>query len=235
MIKHVIKNLGILTPDFFVVNTLADLARIDLRFPLFAKPAAGGTSQGIDIHSHVRDKAELSRTCERLLDRFRQPVLVEEYLPGREVTIGIIGTGEKAQALGTMEIILNGKAEGVGYSYHNKVNYKELVEYNLIQDELAQQAEQTALAVWRSIGARDAGRVDLRCDAQGRVHFIEVNPLAGLNPLDSDLPILCSKIKLSYHDLIRRIVESAQERTTASPQAKNPFASSSSLSKKKAN
>jgi len=109
-------------------------------------------------------------------------------------------------------VILKDNAEPGVYSYLNKKECEERVIYKLARDAEAREAETVALAAWRALGCRDAGRIDLRADAQGRINFIEVNPLAGLHPTHSDLPILWQQAGGRYEDLIRRIVESAATR-----------------------
>ena len=100
--KRVVKSHGVRTPAFAVVESEADIARVKLTYPLFAKPIAEGTGKGITTHSRSNTPAELAELCRELLQRYRQPVLVEEYLPGREFTVGIVGTGPDAQVIGTM-------------------------------------------------------------------------------------------------------------------------------------
>jgi len=212
MTKRIIRDLGIATPAFAVVADERDMETVRLPYPLFVKPVAEGTSKGIDAESRVESFAELSQTCRRLLSAYGQPLLVEAFLPGREFTVGIVGTGEEAAVLGTLEIFLKEKAEKDIYSYANKENYRELVEYRLLEGTLAAKAEEIALAVWRGLGCRDGGRVDLRADGEGNLHFLEVNPLAGLHPVHSDLPIICRLAGISYQVLIGRILESACKR-----------------------
>src|SRR5207247_1164239 len=132
-------------------------------------------------------------------------------------TVGITGTGPEARVLGVMEILLKPEAEPLVYSYANKANYEELVEYRLVTDKKALQAAEIALAAWRALGCRDAGRIDLRCDRQQRVNLIEVNPLPGLNPIRSDLCILCQLAGINYVELIATIMRSAMERWKPSP------------------
>jgi len=213
MAKRVVRDLGIPTPDFAVVDNISDIANVDCLFPLFIKPVAEGTSKGISMTSKVHNQAELRSGCMKLLERFRQPVLVEAFLPGREFTVGIVGTGGDAAALGTMEVLLQGEAEPEIYSFANKKDYETRVCYRLIDDAQAATAARIALDVWKGLGCRDAGRVDLRCDGDGRVNFLEVNPLAGLHPEHSDIVILCRKIGIPYATLIERIVASAMERS----------------------
>jgi D-alanine-D-alanine ligase len=221
--KTVVAAGGVPTPAFAVVHAPADVEQIDLPFPLFAKPVAEGTGKGVSPASKAKDRVGLKRVCEQLLAQYHQPVLVETWLPGREFTIGIMGSGEAAAALGTIEIVLRQAAEADAYSYVNKENCEELVEYHLVHashDEQVAAAEQVALCAWRILGCRDAGRVDLRCDAEGRPSFMEVNPLAGLHPEHSDLPIIATKVGLPYVELVRRIVASAAPRVEAAQRSK---------------
>jgi len=210
--KRVVRDCGVPTPDFAVVAEEADVARVALPYPLFAKPVAEGTGKGITPASRILDPAQLAAVCRDLLARYRQPVLVEAFLPGREFTVGLVGTGAAAEAVGALEVVLKDNAEPVAYSYVNKEECEERVIYRLAGDAQAREACGVALTAWRALGCRDAGRVDLRADAAGRVNFIEVNPLAGLHPSHSDLPILWQQAGRSYVELIRRIVDSASGR-----------------------
>ena len=212
MAKRVVRDLGIPTADFAVVENLAELSDLSLRFPLFVKPVAEGTSKGISKASKVCNAAELRSGCAMLLERFRQPVLVESFLPGRELTIGIVGTGRDAIALGALEVLLQAKAEPEIYSFTNKQDYKNRVQYRLADDSTAEAARQMAIAVWKGLGCRDAGRVDIRCDGEGKVSFLEVNPLAGLHPENSDLVILSRMRNIPYEKLIEGIISSAAQR-----------------------
>ena len=210
--KTLVEKCGVPTPQFAVVEKMTDLEKINLPFPLFAKPIAEGTGKGVSPASFISSPAELNDVCESLLTRFRQPVLVETWLSGREFTVGILGTGDDARVLGTLEIVLLADAEPGAYSYTNKERCEELVRYDLVRpedDSEVAEAESIALAAWRELNGRDAGRIDLRSDGNGRPNFIEANPLAGLHPEHSDLPMLATKVGMSYQELIRRIVESA--------------------------
>jgi D-alanine-D-alanine ligase len=212
MTKHVIRDMGIPTPDFAIVEKEDQITGICLSYPLFAKPVAEGTGKGITAASKINTEKELVEVCRMLLTVFKQPVLVESFLPGREFTVGIIGTGKDAIATDTMEVCLKAQAEPDVYSYINKENCEELVEYRLVYDEEAQQVRETALSAWRGLGCRDAGRMDLRSDRSGRPNFMEVNPLAGLHPQHSDLPIIFSLMGKTFHQLIDMIMHSALKR-----------------------
>ena len=213
--KRVIRDLGLATPDFALVREPGDIADVDLPYPLFAKPNAEGTGKGVTPASRIKSPAELERTCLDLLERFKQPVLVETYLPGREFTVGVIGTGAQARCCGVMEVMLGAKAEAGVYSYNNKEHWEDKVSYRLMHDEVGKACEDLVLAAWRGLGCRDGGRVDVRMDAAGRPNFIEVNPLAGLHPTHSDLPMLCRMDGMDFTTLIGHIVDSARQRLDA--------------------
>jgi D-alanine-D-alanine ligase len=220
MTKDVVRAAGVATPDFVVVNEAGGVRHIKLPFPLFAKPVAEGTGKGISCDSKINNAADLQAVCRQLLKEYRQPVLVERFLPGREFTVGILGTGRRASAIGTLEIGLLPGADADVYSYRNKEHCEELVEYRLLQDlKLRGRIEALALRAWRSIGCRDAGRIDVRLDEAGVANFIEVNPLAGLHPQHSDLPIMASMIGIDYVSLIGGIMNSARTRCRTSARA----------------
>ena len=212
MTKHVVRDLGIPTPDFAVISDPEDIGLISLPYPLFAKPVAEGTGKGITAISRIDNPKDLHTVCVNLLNTFCQPVLVETYLPGREFTVGIVGTGRETRALGAMEVILNPDAEQHAYSYENKEHYENLVRYAAVDDAEARQAMEISIRAWRGLGLKDGGRIDLRSDAHGRPHFMEVNSLAGLNPVRSDLPILCRLAGIPYDRLINDILNSALKR-----------------------
>lgn len=216
MAKHVARGCGVPTPDFALVASRAEAEAVDLALPLFVKPVAEGTSKGITGASLVRSRAALLEVCAALLDEFRQPVLVERFLSGREFTVGILGTGADARAIATLEVHLRDGADAGVYSYRNKADWRQLVEYRLLEPgEMRRETEAVALAAWRCLGCRDGGRVDVRLDDAGRPHMLEINPLAGLMPGHSDLPIMAELAGMPYRELIGWIIECARARIEA--------------------
>ncbi|MGO9410857.1 MAG: D-alanine--D-alanine ligase [Spirochaetia bacterium] len=213
--KRVVRDAGVRTPDFAMVQAIADVDQVSLAYPLFAKPIAEGTGKGVTPRSRICDPSELREVCQGLLREYRQPVLVEEYLPGREFTTGIVGTGAKAEAVGTMEVIMRDTAEPHAYTYVNKEDCDQRIFYELAGGEEARACADISLRAWRALGCRDSGRIDIRMDSAGRVSFMEVNPLAGLHPKHSDLPIICSLAGVSFQELIHRIMASARVRCGA--------------------
>ena len=213
--KTLVEKAGLPTPQFAVVENMADVKNVKLPYPLFAKPIAEGTGKGISPASCISSFEELQGVCGELLQRFDQPVLVETYLCGREFTVGLLGSGDAARVLGTLEIVLLSNAEPGAYSYTNKERCEELVRYDLVSgvnDDEVKEAERIALAAWKELQGRDGGRIDLRSDGNGQPSFIEANPLAGLHPEHSDLPMIATKVGMPYQQLINEIVQSATKR-----------------------
>lgn len=215
MAKRVVRDAGVPTPAFVVIEQLTDVHDVELAFPLFAKPVAEGSSKGVSRASIAGTPDALVAVCRTLLENYRQPVLVEQFLPGREFTVGVIGTGRSAVSLGAMEIHLGEQAEQSVYSRHNKVAWEDRVSYSLVERPMLDEAVTVALAAWRALGCRDGGRVDVRCDAHGAVNFLEVNTLPGLDPTTGDLVVLCGLNGISYRELIATIVAQACERLQA--------------------
>lgn len=215
MTKAIVRDGGLATPRSWTIDAPEQTAAIDGPYPLFAKPIAEGTGKGITPASKISDRSELRQRVAELLTTFGQSVLVETYLPGREFTVGLLGTGERTEVLGTLEIVLLDSAEPEIYSYANKESCEERVEYRLVlpeNDPAVAAAERLARDAWIALGCRDGGRIDLRCDANGQPQFLEANPLAGLHPSHSDLPMLATARGVSYRDLIGRILSSASTR-----------------------
>jgi D-alanine-D-alanine ligase len=210
--KHIIRDHGIATAPFKVVRHTDDIDEIDIPFPLFVKPIGEGTGKGIGNMSKVESHDMIRRVCMHQMETYLQPVLVEEYLPGREITVGLIGNGSQAQVLGMMEVqFLPHEKTGI-YSYHNKANYQEHISYSVPEKHLYDACAKLALNAWQVLGCKDAGRVDIRCDKNGTPNFMEVNPLAGLNPIHSDLPIIARMQGIEFQELIAMIMETATGR-----------------------
>ncbi|MBC8320438.1 MAG: ATP-grasp domain-containing protein [Bacteroidetes bacterium] len=207
--KRVIRDAGLATPEFYVVSSLVDTEKINLPFPLFAKPVAEGTGKGINSSSVINNLEELKNQCSVLLSEFNQAVLVEKYLTGREFTVGVVGTGNHARTVGTMEIVLKENAEENVYSYVNKEQCETLIEYKPVLGIEKDACEALALEAYKLLDCEDGGRVDIRMDENGNPNFLEINPLAGLHPEHSDLPILCHLNGIPYLELMRMIMNSA--------------------------
>ncbi|MCU1230476.1 MAG: dalaninedalanine ligase [Acidobacteria bacterium] len=174
-----------------------------LRFPLFAKPANEGSSMGITERSLCHNEADLAETVNTLTKY--GPVLVEEFLPGDEFTVGIID----GEVLAVMQVVPRETTEHFIYSLEVKRDYTNRVDYKLVD---APDVAEVALAVWRAFDLRDVARVDVRRDRDGVASFVEVNPLPGVHPINSDLVIMANAAGWTYQQLIARIVASAERR-----------------------
>jgi D-alanine-D-alanine ligase len=174
-----------------------------MTFPLFAKPANEGSSMGITERSLCHNEAELNETVNTLTKY--GPVLVEEFLSGDEFTVGIVD----GEVLAVMQVVPREQAEYFIYSLEVKRDYTNCVDYKLVE---APDVADVALAVWRAFDLRDVARVDVRRDRDGVANFVEVNPLPGVHPINSDLVIMAKAAGSTHEQLIARIVASAERR-----------------------
>ncbi len=211
MTKRVVRDAGVPTPDFAIVSCEKDLEKINLPYPLFVKPNAEGSGKGITLKSKVNSPEALRETC---IEQWKAAptLLVETYLPGREFTVGILGTGEESFSIGAMEVSFRANAIEAIYSYDMKTNYENFIDYSLPGKDIIQKCSEVALKAWKVLECRDGGRIDIRMDEKGIPNFIEVNPLAGLNEETSDLPILARMNGYDYDFIIRHVMESASKR-----------------------
>ncbi len=217
--KHVMQSAGMRTAPFRVAADLVEVDRVDLAFPLFVKPLAEGSSMGVRVTSRVNDRNALIREAQRCFTDYRQPILIEEFLPGFEVTIAVVGNGDDARVLGSMEIApAHGAADAFVYGLESKRGYRELVRYHAPPRNISAQqcaaAEALALASYRVLGCRDIARIDLRLDAAGRANFMEVNPLPGVSPI-SDIVVMAELLGRDYSSVVSRIVGEAIRRYPA--------------------
>ena len=213
--KRLVMSQGLRTPGFCLVRDETDLDGVRLEYPLFVKPVAEGTGKGINGRSRVESRDALDDTVLPLLDQHRQPMLVEEYLPGREFTTGILGSGRVAWVLGTMEIHILADAPARDYTFDVKEQCESCVSYTPLEHgALRNEIESLALDAYRVLECRDAGRVDIRLDRDGHPAFMEVNPLPGLHPTHSDLPMIATQEGMTYNELIGAIIGSAMSRVS---------------------
>lgn len=181
------------------------------RYPAVVKPNDEGSSKGIRDDSLARGPDEARRLVGRLRGLYGCPVLVEQYLPGPEVTVGVMGNGRKARILGAMEIAPAVPDGHFLYSVEAKRDFRRRVRYfnpPRLPEPVVREIHGLALTAYRLLGCRDVARLDFRLDAGGRPCFLECNPLPGLNPDTSDIVIL-SAPSLAYRDLVRGVFREA--------------------------
>jgi len=205
---------GILTPAFAVLYTGKEKLPKSFSFPAIVKPIAEGSSKGIQEKQVVEDDMALRRVSHALIRRYKQPVLVEAFLPGREFTVAMLGE-RKPRVLPIMEIVFTDKDDPFPtYTFKSKfegVGVENKVPCD-VTPALYGELERVAKASFAALGCRDIARIDLRLDARGNVHFIECNPLPGMAPNFSDLCVMAKVEGLSYDALVAEILAPALRR-----------------------
>lgn len=218
MSKKFAKLQDIPTPDYFIVSDIRQLNCFEaqLRFPLITKPAYEGSSKGIYLFSLVKEPSELKRNVSILMQKYPdQPILVEEYIQGREFTVGVQGNAD-AKVLGIMEIKNKNKSsKNFIYSLEVKRNWQNEVEYVAapeLKEDVKTELQQYALKAFKEFGCRDIARLDFRVSCDNQVYLLEINPLPGLRPGYSDLVIMAQKQGMAYNELIGNIIKNAFSR-----------------------
>jgi len=191
-----------------------------LSYPVVVKPNDEGSSKGIGRESLCDSAAAAAERCGWLRDRYACPVLVEEFLPGMEVTAGVRGNGCSASLIGLMEIApADDRGEPFIYSLETKRDYRRRVHYHVpprLQPAQLDELRCHALKTYRLLGCRDLARIDFRMDSAGRPRFLECNPLPGLHPDSSDIVILsrtlCREHPRVYDSLVQGVLRDAAQR-----------------------
>jgi len=188
-----------------------------LPYPAIVKPNDEGSSKGIRADSLVDSPGEAAERARKLRATYACPVLVEQYLPGPEITAGVLGNGTTARVVALMEIEPVIADQRFVYSLEVKRDFRRRVRYHVpprLPEATRDQIGRLAIEAFNRLGCRDVARIDFRLDADGRPHFLECNPLPGLNPDASDLVIL-SRGVLTYGCLVQQIVKEAAARAGA--------------------
>lgn len=187
---------------------------IAVAFPLILKPNAEGSSKGIRGRCLADSPQQAAATFARLAADYRQPILVEEFIQGDELTVGVLGTGDSARVLGLMRVVPREPDPDFVYSLEVKRDWRSRVSYETpaqLEAATFEKLSRAALAAHRALDCRDVSRVDFRL-RKNVPHFIEINPLPGLAPLTSDLVILAEGYGIDHAGLIRLILEAATDR-----------------------
>lgn len=227
--KKVVAQAGFVTPAFYTVDNSIQLEHMmenhDLRYPLFVKLSCEGSSMSIDDHSRVRNARELAERVQYLMATYEgETILIEEFMPGREFTVGIVGNREP-EVVAVMEVVPSDTTKDLAnfvYGLDEKRNCETKIIYRIPEDldESTDRAIRTlAVGVYKELRCRDMARVDVRLDENGVPNFIELNTLPGLNKRHSDLPILAHLAGMPYDELILRVLGHAVERIQQTPQA----------------
>lgn len=218
--KHLVSAAGIMTPSWQLVTDVYALDSIDWNgfpFPAFVKPAWEGSSKGIGRGARVQSFPEMKQEVHRLLAAYQQPALVEEFIRGRELTVGIVGSPPRV--MGIMAVLpQRGADPDFFYSIEIKRNWRRQVRYEcpaVLSKETANRIAGDSLTIFKTLGCRDMARIDFRLDDQGQPYFLEANPLPGLRPGYSDFPMIAQHAGMDYVSLIGSILDSALKRKHA--------------------
>lgn len=236
MTKRVLAYHDLPTPPFQVFDRVDEPLSDDMKFPMFVKPSREGTGMGVSAKSIVHDMAELYEQVGFILGKYRQPALVEQFIDGREITIGVVGNliGPVAQRLPEdldasriqaglrflppMEVDLKPYLEtDAVYSNRLKVDLADQLNYLIpapIEKEWLADLNWYTAAVFRVTDALDVARVDFRLDANDnwKPYILEINPLPGLTPVISDLVMEAAADGINHTDLVNLILNTALKR-----------------------
>jgi D-alanine-D-alanine ligase len=212
--KKLVVNEGVATPHWRLVNGEEELGKVSWeQFPAIVKPAYEGSSKGIRSSSVVENRKQMTREVSRLINDYRQPVMVEEFISGDEVTVGIIGNAPP-RLVGMMRIVPRKREGHFIYSLEVKRDYLNLVDYECppqLADEVKERIALASLKVFKVLGCRDFARLDFRVSLDGVPYFLEINPLPGLGSY-SDLVIMAQKLGWTHQGLIQAVFEAALKR-----------------------
>jgi D-alanine-D-alanine ligase len=213
--KKVFKQHGILTPEFQLFETGRERLSPALKFPVIVKPNAEGSSKGIAGTSVFDEEAGMRAAVKALIEKYRQPALVEQYITGREFTVGLLGD-RRPRVLPPMEICFKDRTQQRPvYDFQVKQEWAKHVEYKCpapLTPTEVRGIERAAREVFDALDCRDFARIDIRMNAQGQIYVFEVNPLPGLTPDYSDLVLIAKAAGMDYRTLIGEILAGGLKR-----------------------
>lgn len=214
--KRILTTYHIKTPKYQVISKNHAKLNPSVKFPVIVKPNAEGSSKGISDGAVVSNQEELNNLIKANMNLYKEDMLVEEYIEGREFTVGILGNGDELKVFPPMEIVFHNRKSTLNiYSYNVKKNYKEYVSYECpakLDKETEAKMMRTARKVYEALNCVDFARVDFRMSEDGQIYFIEINPLPGLAPGYSDYPMIAEFNGVKYEDLVRAIFRNALKR-----------------------
>ena len=222
--KEILSYHNIPTPKFAVVSDVAEISAVRLQFPCMVKPLHEGSSKGIFNNSLVTNASEFRQQVSSIIEKYNEPALIEEYLPGREFTIAMLGNGEELKVLPIVEIKFDSLPTGVNpiYSYEAKWIWDraedplDIFECPAnISSQLRKDIEATCRKAYTALRCRDWCRIDVRLDADAKPHILELNPLPGIlpNPEDNScFPKAARAAGLKYNQLIQSVLVLASMR-----------------------
>jgi len=215
--KRIVATEGVRTPQWRVITDseqLHELSWNGFPFPVFLKPSHEGSSKGIRTGNMAEHIIQATKEITVLLDQYRQPVMVEEFIAGDEVTVGVLGNSPP-KILGIMRVLPKIKQKNFIYSIEVKRDWERLVQYECpanLERTVIEKIADASLKIYKVLGCHDFARIDFRVGYDGIPYFLEINPLPGLNPRSSDLPIIANMKGLDFNELISGILDAALNR-----------------------
>lgn len=222
--KEVLSYYKIPNAKFLLVQEINDLSNFDLSFPVIIKPVAEGSSKGIFNSSFINNFFDLETNLAELLQEYSQPFLIEEFLPGREFTVALIGNKNDLEVLPIIELNLHELPSELVpiYSYEAKwvVDTKDnpLNIFSCpadIDNDLENEIKEVAKKTFNILRCKDWSRIDIRLDANNKPNVIEVNPLPGILPDPDDnscFPKAARTAGMNYEEMINRVLNTAAKR-----------------------
>ncbi len=212
--KRLAIQAGINTPPFLLMTSGKERLPKSFTFPSIIKPVAEGSSKGVIGKSVVESEAELREVVQETIARYKQAVIAESFLPGREFTVALLGE-RRPRALPPLEVIFPEKKYKYAiYSFEGKFFNKD-IHFEVpakIEDKLRRELERIARSIFTVLGCRDLARVDFRLDEKGKIHFVECNPLPGLTPGFSDFCVIAEAAGITFRSLVGEILAPALRR-----------------------
>ncbi|OQB20485.1 MAG: D-alanine--D-alanine ligase [Firmicutes bacterium ADurb.Bin182] len=214
--KRLVASYHIKTPKYKIVFHENPKPIHNFSLPAIVKPNAEGSSKGISDVAIATGIEELNRLVSRNISIYRQNMLVEEYIEGREYTVALLGNDSDLKVFPPMEIIHRDQSKPFHiYSYSVKQNCMELIKYECpasVDSHTEAEMIHTAKRIYNILGCKDFARIDFRLGNDGKLYFIEINPLPGLAPGYSDYPMIAEACGMEYETLVRKILNSALKR-----------------------
>ncbi len=222
--KEILTYHGIPNPKFILAESMEQIKDHNLKFPLIVKPYSEGSGKGIFSTSYVKDNTELEREVNRVLAEYEQPALIEEFLPGREFTVAVLGNDDEAEVLPIVELNYNDFPDDFIpiYSFEAKwildTRENPLDVFSCpanVNEELDLQIKDTVLRAYKTMRCKDWSRIDVRLDAENTPNIIEINPIPGIlpNPEDNScFPKAARTVGLDYNDMVNKVLYVAAKR-----------------------
>jgi D-alanine-D-alanine ligase len=215
--KKLVRLAGIITPEWRVVNNkdeLEDISFADFPFPAIVKPAYEGSSKGVHGKSLVDTQEQTYSIVNESLRVYQQPIMIEQFIDGDEITVGLLGNSPHRVVLGMMRIIPRKQKNRFVYSVEVKRDWQNLVDYEVpanLKEEVQKEIVKASLKTYDVLGCRDFARIDFRVSKDGIPYMLEINPLPGLGDY-SDLVIMALKLGWSHEGLIVAVFNAALKR-----------------------